>query len=378
MKINIAFKSVLCLAMGLATFASCDKDEDRAIINPQAPSSIKLSKQDVVIAPDKGGEVALKMDWTAADLGYDKTAVYYALLISNPAQKEKKDTISLAMGTNILSKSFTNLELNDLATTKLKLAVDKKATLHMQIKASPFISGGAGSSTVPPPFILSKAVALTLTPASISNKLPDYFLIGNMFGENEWKNNYTGFPLFTDDPAIEIYTYTGKFKAKSEFKFISEKNLGTWNGLLGFVSAGKLGTEKAENISDIKTEGYYTVTLDPQKLTYSIKPFDEKGMPKYAKIGIIGNGAISWDKDLELTKAKYDEHIWTAQDVTIKEGEIKFRADSKWDTSWGGAELLVGKSAKGGGNIKISSKIAGIYDVVFCDLTGEFHFLKKK
>ena len=98
----------------------------------------------------------------------------------------------------------------------------------------------------------------------------------------------------------------------------------------------------------------------------------------YEKIGLIGdfNG---WGGDFEMEQVT--PHNWYAAGLTVEvEGGIKFRANAGWDVNWGvGADLShdlsvdnYGVGANGKGNLKIA---AGVYNVFFNDITGEFVFV---
>jgi hypothetical protein len=195
--------------------------------------------------------------------------------------------------------------------------------------------------------------------------------IGNMFGESAWDNGNYKFVMFRTAPD-DIDTYTGKFAAASEFKFISNSNLGSWDLAYGSAGSGVLSSSGG-NITDIATEGYYTVTVDLANLKYTIKPYDASKAKEYKSIGLVG-AFNNWGDptDVVLTKSGYDSHIWTADNVTLPDGEVKFRADSAWDTSWGGTTFPYGGGS--GENILV---VAGKYFVKFNDLTGQYVFYKK-
>lgn len=372
---NVAIKSLMSLAL-VAALGSCDKNEERILVSAQQASVLKLSTAEVAIDKSTLDETALTLEWTATRFSYDKVVANYELLITRPTQKaEAKDTLAIELGPNMLMRKYTHLELNQILTGKLKLATGVAEELNLQIRAIPYTTA---PTRVPQSVAaISSAVKLKVTPADIRTKSLDYFFVGSMFGdEHKWQKDYAGFPFFLDTPDGKAYTYTGKFAAGAEFKIDHELNLGVWDKALGTPAAGKLELGKGDNIKDATAGGYFTVSFDPEALTYSAEPFaGAEGATVYKSMGLIGSSVGGWDNDVDLTQASYDPHIWKAERIEIATGELKIRANDAWDKSWGGTSFPVAKSDSGD-NIKISAEMAGAYFVVFNDLTGHYHFRK--
>ena len=135
------------------------------------------------------------------------------------------------------------------------------------------------------------------------------------------------------------------YLTQSGFKFCTQPN---WDG----TNYGKdFSTDGgAANIMMTEANGFYKVEVDLQALSYKLTPI--------TSIGIIGDAAGGWDKDIVMT---YDaaSHTWIAKSVTLKDGEIKFRANGAWDISWGGTELKK-LTSNNGANIRVN---AGTYTI---------------
>lgn len=380
MKYDNILKGFLALALGCVALTSCDKDEERAIVSAVSTPTLTLSASEVAIDADALDATALTLTWTKPDLGYDKVLLTYDLLISAPSSASAK-TVAVSLGTSTLTKAFTAKELNALLTDSLQAEAGVASTYQLQVRAYPYTSGVStptGTSVA-----VSEGASLTATTARVLSKSLDYFFVGSMFdagSDFSWKNGLTTFPLFLDEPKGTVYTYTGRFAAGAEFKVTSETTLGTWDGLYGLGStAGTLSTEgSAGNIKGGATAGYYTFTFDPAGKTYTLEAYDASASTTYTSIGLIGTAVGGWDADkVTLTQASYDPHIWKATGVALVVGELKIRSNGSWDSkSWGGSSFPVAKSDTGD-NIKITAQLAGTYDVVFNDLTGHYHFLKK-
>ena len=146
------------------------------------------------------------------------------------------------------------------------------------------------------------------------------------------------------------------------FKFCTQKN---WDGT---NYGGAFFGESEDNIMMTQEAGFYQVDVDLSAKTYTLSPFT---------IGIIGNATPKgWDGDTDMTYNP-TERCWERKNVTLTDGEMKFRANHDWDCgiNWGGtADALT----IGGPNIAVA---AGTYDIkLYVDWEGntaKCEFIKK-
>ena len=128
------------------------------------------------------------------------------------------------------------------------------------------------------------------------------------------------------------------------FKFSTQPN---WDGTsygADFDTAPDAG-----NIVITEEAGFYQVDVDLSKKTYTLTPFT---------IGIIGNATPKgWDGDTNMTYNP-EERCWELKDVTLTDGEMKFRHTNDWNLSWGGE--LDNLTTQNGPNIAVA---AGTYDI---------------
>ncbi len=91
-------------------------------------------------------------------------------------------------------------------------------------------------------------------------------------------------------------------------------------------------------------------------------------------VGIIGPATPigDWDTDVDMVQDAVDTSIWTLQ-VTLNDGEIKFRANDGWDVNWGNndGDFPNGVGLQGEGNL---TAFAGDYFITFNHTTGEYTF----
>lgn len=127
------------------------------------------------------------------------------------------------------------------------------------------------------------------------------------------------------------------------FKFSTQPNWDGTNYGADFDTAPDAG-----NIVITEEAGFYQVDVDLSAKTYTLTPFT---------IGIIGSATpTGWAGDTEMTYNP-EERCWELKDVTLIDGEMKFRHTNDWNLNWGGPlDALV----HDGDNIAVA---AGTYDI---------------
>ena len=138
--------------------------------------------------------------------------------------------------------------------------------------------------------------------------------------------------------------YTGyMYLNQNGFKFCTQKN---WDGT---NYGGAFFGESEDNIMMTQEAGFYQVDVDLSAKTYTLTPFT---------IGIIGNATpTGWDGDTNMTYNP-EERCWELKNVTLSDGEMKFRHKNDWSLSWGGE--LDNLTTQNGPNIAVA---AGTYDI---------------
>lgn len=146
--------------------------------------------------------------------------------------------------------------------------------------------------------------------------------------------------------STDFMNYTGFAALDGEFKFTSERN---WDGTnYGAGSAdGTLSTDGgAGNLSVEK--GFYLLKANTSSLTWSATPI--------TTFGLIGDATENgWDGSTPMAfNAATLEYTVT---TTLKDGELKFRANDAWDINLGGD---ISNLSFDGGNITVT---AGTYKI---------------
>lgn len=102
-----------------------------------------------------------------------------------------------------------------------------------------------------------------------------------------------------------------------------------WDVAFGDATAdGVLDTDADNNIASVA--GHYLITLNLNDNTYTVESADI--------YGVVGSGFNDWGgagPDAALTEIQ--PGVWFAENITLLDGEIKFRQNNAWDVSYGDA-----------------------------------------
>lgn len=354
-KILIAFIGVLAV--------SCNADavDERPIIEGVTTPEITApaTGQKYVLDVDKASEEAAKFKWSAAVYS-SPVSINYTLLI------DKKGGDFTAAKT--LTKTTTSItEVSVLVKDLNQAAIDLGGKPEVEAQYDVKISSNVSGSVVQ----LSKGViTISVTPYAgrVEYNFVDWYLVGDATVSG-WDNNKGNQILFRSGTNKNEYTFRGFFKAGA-FKAI--KNLGSWAPMYG-GSGGSLAYRGAESDPDpaafvIPADGYYTFTMNVEKLTYTLNPYDASGAKTFGTVGIIGDSTPgAWTTSTPMVKSSFNNHIWTLGVTSLNDGGLKFRADDKWDDSWGGKTPFSGGGT--GDNIPVAKSKYVIY---FNDLDGSY------
>ena len=130
------------------------------------------------------------------------------------------------------------------------------------------------------------------------------------------------------------------------FKFVPSR--AGWDGDFGKSKTmeGFLDQASEDNLT-VAADGFYRVRVNTNDFSYSITEVH------WGVIGHATPGDWGEDTDMTLASATKGEYKWTV-DMTLKDGQIKFRANDDWPINFGdnGAD---GSLEYGGDNIDVSA-----------------------
>lgn len=336
--------------------ASCEKDEDLAIVNDGTDPTISANKTSIILLSDQSANEAVIFSWVNSDFGVPIQITNQMEVALKGTNFAAPKTVELPVGT----KSYSMIG-NDLNNLVLSLGVSSVVATDIEVRIKSTAVGKTHYSNILPlkvtPFINGPIYTYT-----------DLYLIGDATA-GAWDNVTTNakiYPLLKTTTA-NVYTYTGYF-AVGGFKII--KTPGSWTTQYGTgSSAGVLDTSGGSGNISIATAGYYKVMINTSALTYSVVSMTPP-TTSYTSISLIGPSVGGWSTDLDLEKSTFDSHVWVKKNVMLSSGEFKFRANHDWGTNWGVAQEFFGTAAVGGGNVPVTTTFN--YNVYFNDMTGDF------
>ncbi len=187
-------------------------------------------------------------------------------------------------------------------------------------------------------------------------------LVGSGF--NDWGNAGPDAKLYYD------YT-TDTFKANVKLLTgaIKFRKNNAWGGDLGDANNdGVLDTDADNNIAT--TEGHYLVTFNLNDNSYSIEEANVWGA--------VGSGYNDWGgagPDAALTEIQ--SGVWFAENISLVDGEIKFRQNNNWGGDYGDANADNILDQDADNNIAVE---AGNYviSIDFNDPDGPKYYLGKR
>lgn len=373
--------SLLLLAfVAMTGLNSCSSDDDVVFIaqpDPEGISFINSFNQTYILTPGTGTNIAERFVWNTVDFE-TPTNITYELQGSADPDFTTFDVMG-ATGENNLGVTVNQLmSLAEDAGLDSDPSTEAPNTGQLHFRVVAYAGDNAGNSNAQTSEVKSITVVLPEDEGEGEEVFKNLFLVGSATATG-WDNtaNSNNYPLFRDAENPNLYHYTGKFNGGGDaaFKLIEVK--GAWAPQYGGQN-GTLVYRATEADPDpaaipVSTEGYYTLTVDIDEMTYTLEPFDASGATTYSTIGILGDAtADGWDADQDLTQSSFDPHIWYIRGIELGDGEAKFRANDAWDVNWGGDTALSGMATMNGPNIPVAE---GTYDVWFNDLTGRYIFI---
>lgn len=364
--------SILLLAFIAALgFNACSSDDDVVFIAQPDPEGISFTNSfssSYVLTTATAENIAERFVWNEVDLGV-QTNINYELQGSATEDFEEPVELGSTSGNNLAVSVQQLMDLAEDAGLDNDPDTEEPNTgqLYFRVIASAGTEGGMAHTSD----VQALTVVLPESTGEEEESFRNFFLVGDATAAG-WDPDNNNTPLFRDADNEDIYYFTGKF-GEGEFKLLEV--LGNWQpqwGLDGgnLSNSDILGEDPGAFI--VETEGYYTLEINVDEMTYSFEPYGESGDAIYDSMGIIGDAtAGGWDDETPMTQSEFDAHIWNIHDVELGDGEFKFRANEDWDIAWGATTMYSGLATTepGGPNIPVN---AGTYDIWFNDITGRY------
>ena len=331
------------LAAAAGLFVACQKLDEAKVFSPEQVVSPTLHAlpAEIAITSENMGEIQT-FTWDAADFGV-LTQINYS--------------IEAAVGDEAPVVLFS--DLTGTSTEQPYESINTKLVYDVEVEPdTPTAVNFYVSATIGTDYkkVYSEPVSVTMTVTKAERVYPTVWVIGDYCG---WSHDNSQFLFsFLDD---EI-NYEGVIdfgeKAANGFKLTG---IAGWDDSCNWGLDGEAEKPEAEASSitlissggsgniDIYSKRFYRFAFDRSSLTLT------KSL-SFDQLGIVGDGVGSWDNDLVMEFDAKTQRFWV--DATLVAGEIKFRLDGAWDTSFGSATEGMLDS---GDNIKVPAGNYRIY-----------------
>lgn len=289
---------------------SCETDGQLTTLKAVSfPSQIVASSSTIVLSEDTADEQALLLSWPAVTFPIAAPVTYavqFDLVSDISGSQAWQKAKRIEVGSDVLSKAFTDLELNKIAVD-LGLPIDAAGQLAVRVEA------------VMDRKIYSNPVTLTVTPYEKSVVFGEIYMPGAYQGE--W-NVETALAL----PAISKGIYQGYVTVLPGYGPVFKLNQGrNWEQYYG---AGATNSDlKNMSTADfaLPGEGSYQVKVNLNTLKWTAAPYSW---------GIVGDAtAGSWDNSTPMNY-DYQTKTWKIT-VDLVPGNVKFRLNNSWTINYG-------------------------------------------
>ncbi|MGK7388856.1 MAG: SusF/SusE family outer membrane protein [Candidatus Cyclobacteriaceae bacterium M2_1C_046] len=358
----------------LLGFSACEDDVALDFVAEEPAEDLEFTNSflsEYVISEPTASNIAERFIWEPVDFGAPVNITYELYGSTDPTF----GTSQLLGSTSENHLAVSVDQLLDLATEAGldgDPATPDNSTGELYFRLRAF-TGTGGANTIEKFSAIQPIQVRWVEVGGEEPPLRNLFFVGNATAAG-WDPNNNNTPLFRDPSNPDLYYFTGKFAA-GEFKLVEVR--GQWQPQWGTNDGTTLavndGTGSDPGAFVIETEGYYSLTVDTDAMTFTVEPYDASGDPTYSTIGIIGDATPGgWDADTDMTQSTFNPHIWYINGAALGGGEMKFRAEDAWDVNWGAGTPISGEATQNGPNIPVE---AGTYDIWFNDITGRYIFL---
>ncbi len=347
----------LLVVIGFIVISSACEDEavgpklgeSSTFISPELANAPTSNAK--ILTPETALEVYEKFEWSKADYGVQLPTNYILAVDTSDAF-----TSPVVLGTGAVTSMEVTVE--EFNNALLKLGLPGFTESSVKVRALSVVTGGDIDT------LHSNSITRTVTTYQDSD-CGDFCTIG-LIGSATPGDWGTDTDMRIADPErvdLNTWTLTVFLKGGGEVKFRASDDWEVNWGSSDYPTG--TGEQNGANIP-IPNDGYYKIVFNDQTGEYTFTPIATKD---FTTIGVIGTATPGgWDSDTDLTQDATNSHIWTGE-ITLTDGEAKFRAENDWADNWGNDTYPSGYGIGGGPNIPVT---AGTYFIWFNDATGEY------
>jgi len=311
---------VCLLILGAALFVSCSKTTKAPTPQPLDPGELSASVDTVVIDASNPGGEATTLSWTA----FANSEIAYKIILTAGSNSDSVDVAK-----NVVSKKFTNAELNGILVDKFSLPVGTVSEVQAVVYASVALNGKTATSN---------SITLKVTPAPTGAAYDKLWIVGSAT-PNGWD---------IDKPNEMVKDPTNSFQFKynevlnaGEFKIPT--TTGNWNGdyfmpsinhpALTNTAVQLITGGSPDNKWEITTPGAYKILLNISSSAF----IQIKSFTPYKQLWMVGDAtAAGWNIDAPVsmvpTVGNPYEFTYTG---ALNAGEFKIpTATGNWGTDY--------------------------------------------
>lgn len=348
------------LSNNVLFFVTTYPTDPPAITNPENGDAFVLS----ISTPTSN---ALTVNWSDVVMNSDVDLTVNYIVEGASAGSDFTSAVSLGSVTDLATLSLTHANLNAVALG-IGLTAGVSGNMDLRVRATNTNESGDVLTRI------SETVTISVTPYNVS--FPNLYLVGDATTPG-WNNNNNNTPVFRNQNVPNNYIYTGYFSAGA-FKMLQVKGQWQpqWGTNDGSTLSVNLGSGSDPGTFNVATAGYYTYnfTTVGEGGSFTVTPYNATSATTYATMAIIGDGTPNgWGADTFMTQDANNPYLWFINGVTLTANQMKFRANSNWDTNWGssGSSQLYGTGLFNAPN-NISIPNAGVYDIWFNSLDSSY------
>jgi hypothetical protein len=300
-------KIVLLFAV-LILGTACEEDAILTVLEVvNFDATAEIFPSSVIVTEENENESLATASWSSVTYPIEAPVSYkvqFDIPVDTVGDNAWKNAISIAAGIDVLSKSFSGVELNEIALN-LGLQPDVEGTLVIRVES--YMDRAA----------YSKATVLKITPYEKNIIFGEIFVPG---AYQDW-NVDNAATLTTIDNGIYQGYITFPSNKGLGFKINPERNWATFYGANG---DGKI-EEKNDMDLSVPEPGTYLITANLNNLTWSYQ---------LSSFGLIGTATPGgWDSDTNMIY-DYQNKLWISN-LNLQAGALKFRLNDSWDINYG-------------------------------------------
>jgi len=311
---------LILLSLTIILSVSCDEDPTLTTLETVTfPEQIEASPSTIVLTTANLTQSVTTISWPNVNFPINAPVTYtlqFDLASNTFGNTAWQNSIRIIAGEDVLSKSFSGLELNEIAAN---LGLQPAQVGEIAVRVEAYMDRAA----------YSEPLVLNLTPFLSQIDFPQIYMVGGFQG---WD-----FDTAAVLPAINLGVYQGYITFPTnqnlEFKFTTDLN---WNQFYGADLNGNFAEGGDTNLA-VPSYTTYQITVDLNTLSYTAVPYSW---------GIIGTATPGgWDNDTDMVY-DYQNFVWKYNGSLVS-GAVKFRLNNAWTINYGPAGNPSGETSNG-------------------------------